>query len=393
MQPRYQIFISSTYEDLKEARRAVQDAIMSIHHFPVGMEYFGAANENQWDHIKDEIDNSDYYVLIIGHRYGSVIQDGPDKGISYTEKEFNYAVEKGVPVLAFIIDKNAPVRPDQIDTELEKVAALEKFKGKVKDKWLIDFWENSAALPAKVIAALHNEIAKNKRPGWVRADSITAQPETSEKTKTKSKTAKITKKPSTGSSEERVLEVLRYSKEIWSIREIAEEIGMASATVSRVLTKLVEKGVVQKTASGRFTRYIYHDPKHPREGQHRVLGTEGRILSEGIWDNYELVEGIEYDWIICDEDNVLTYNPETKDYDGDADANISKYMPFYDSEYQFQWMYAYLQHEGLEKFYICDIRVKDNTEEYFHIRKFGDWLKENDSAKYIEVTKLMQERI
>jgi hypothetical protein len=36
----------------------------------------------QWKIITDAIDVSDYYVLIVGHRYGSLT----NKGISYTEK-------------------------------------------------------------------------------------------------------------------------------------------------------------------------------------------------------------------------------------------------------------------------------------------------------------------
>ena len=101
MDKKYQVFISSTYTDLIEARMKVRDAILSMYHFPVGMELFGAANEEQWQIISETIDSSDYYVLIIGQRYGTLIPEGfPDAGISYTEKEFRYALEKGIPILA-----------------------------------------------------------------------------------------------------------------------------------------------------------------------------------------------------------------------------------------------------------------------------------------------------
>ena len=45
MEKKYQIFISSTYKDLIEARSKVRDAILSMMHFPVGMEMFNAADE------------------------------------------------------------------------------------------------------------------------------------------------------------------------------------------------------------------------------------------------------------------------------------------------------------------------------------------------------------
>ena len=128
MEKKYQVFISSTFTDLVEARNKVKDAILSMYHFPVGMELFGAANEDQWRIISETIDTSDYYVLIIGQRYGSIIPEGqPDAGISYTEKEFRYALDKGIPILAFIIDDNVPVKPEFIEKEhIEELAAFKK---------------------------------------------------------------------------------------------------------------------------------------------------------------------------------------------------------------------------------------------------------------------------
>ena len=53
MEKKYQIFISSTYKDLIEARSKVRDAILSMMHFPVGMEMFNAADEEQWEIIQE----------------------------------------------------------------------------------------------------------------------------------------------------------------------------------------------------------------------------------------------------------------------------------------------------------------------------------------------------
>ena len=66
MEKKYQIFISSTYTDLIEERKKVRDTILNMLHFPVGMEVFGAADEEQWEIIKDTIDSSDYYVHMTG---------------------------------------------------------------------------------------------------------------------------------------------------------------------------------------------------------------------------------------------------------------------------------------------------------------------------------------
>ena len=73
---RYQIFISSTYSDLLEERRAVMDAILDLKCFPSGMEMFPAVDMEQFEYIKQIIDESDYYVLLLAGRYGSTAPDG-----------------------------------------------------------------------------------------------------------------------------------------------------------------------------------------------------------------------------------------------------------------------------------------------------------------------------
>lgn len=171
MDKKYQVFISSTYIDLIDARAKVRDAILSMYHFPVGMELFGAANEEQWQIISETIDSSDYYVLIIGQRYGTVIPEGlPDAGISYTEKEFRYALEKGVPILAFLLDDDVAVVPKYVDPEnREKLAA---FKEKVMTGRLVEWWKTSDELAQKVTVALYKQITRTKRPGWIRGDAV-----------------------------------------------------------------------------------------------------------------------------------------------------------------------------------------------------------------------------
>ncbi|MBP3819959.1 MAG: DUF4062 domain-containing protein [Butyrivibrio sp.] len=170
MNKKYQIFISSTFEDLKQERVAVRDAILRMSHFPVGMEQFGAADEKQWMIISDLIDTSDYYVLIMGNRYGSVIPDSDDDiyaGMSYTEKEMRYADEKGVPILAFLPDKSVPIQQDQLEDD-EKRKKLEFFKNHVKNRSTVAFWNNADNLASLVTSSLYMAFGRTERPGWVR---------------------------------------------------------------------------------------------------------------------------------------------------------------------------------------------------------------------------------
>lgn len=175
MEKKYQIFISSTYTDLIEAREKVRDAILTMMHFPIGMEMFSAADEEQWEIIKETIDSSDYYVLIVGHRYGTVIEAGNDAGISYTEKEFRYAREKKIPILAFLLRDEAPVKKTDVESDSQKIEKLVAFKNEVKNDRIVEWWETPDELAQKVTAALHKQMNRKKRPGWVRSDSFSIE--------------------------------------------------------------------------------------------------------------------------------------------------------------------------------------------------------------------------
>ncbi len=52
MKKKYQVFISSTYRDLKEERIAVTLYLLDNDCIPVGMEQFPASNMSQMDYIK-----------------------------------------------------------------------------------------------------------------------------------------------------------------------------------------------------------------------------------------------------------------------------------------------------------------------------------------------------
>ena len=100
LKKKYQVFISSTYEDLKDERAAVTQCLLDNNCIPVGMEQFPSSNMSQMDYIKKMLDDCDYYILIVGGRYGSL----DDDGVGYTEKEYDYAIQNGIPVMAFVFD-------------------------------------------------------------------------------------------------------------------------------------------------------------------------------------------------------------------------------------------------------------------------------------------------
>ena len=168
MEKRYQVFISSTYTDLKDERERVTQAIMGLNCIPAGMELFPAVDEEQFNFIKKVIDDCDYYILIIGGRYGSVSQNG----LSYTEMEFDYAMEKGIKVMAFIhADPNAiPLgKSEQSEIGREK---LERFKARISTNRVIKQWNDISELPGLVTSSLSQAIRSYPAVGWVRASQL-----------------------------------------------------------------------------------------------------------------------------------------------------------------------------------------------------------------------------
>lgn len=163
MDKRYQIFVSSTFEDLKDERKSVIETILNFNHIPAGMELFTASNDEQFEYIKKIIQNCDYYILIVGGRYGTV---NPDKGISYTEQEYHYAMELGLPILAFLHE--APYDLPSKRRDDENRILYDAFLKKVKTGKMIKYWSNIDNLTSSVLLGLNFEFNNNPGLGWVR---------------------------------------------------------------------------------------------------------------------------------------------------------------------------------------------------------------------------------
>lgn len=163
---KYTIFVSSTYLDLKEEREEIRNAIIKMGHIPVGMEYFPATNKTQWEVIQRLIDDCDYYVLIIGGRYGTIDRE---LKISYTQREFQYAMDIQKPLLVFILDEKSD-HPSNTSAEKSKTtqSKMRRFRIKAENNRLCKYWTTSAGLLADVVISLYSEIQENPQLGWVK---------------------------------------------------------------------------------------------------------------------------------------------------------------------------------------------------------------------------------
>lgn len=167
MDKRYQVFVSSTFEDLKEERKAVIECLLNAGYIPAGMELFSAANDDQFQYIKKIIDNCDYYVLIIAGRYGSI---NPSTHLSFTEQEYNYAKSKGLPILVFPYDKPFDLPESKRDDTNKK--RLVKFRKTVSENRLYKSWHTVGGLCTDVINSLNNAVKEQQPEGWIRGHDL-----------------------------------------------------------------------------------------------------------------------------------------------------------------------------------------------------------------------------
>lgn len=166
MEKRYQVFVSSTYADLKEERQRVIQTIIELDCIPAGMELFPAADEEQLEFIKRVIDDCDYYLLIVGGRYGSTTEEG----VSYTEQEYDYAVSCGLKVIALLHANPSEIAFGKSEGDPVLREKLSAFRKKIETGRLVKHWNTVEDLPGIVSLSLSRAIKMFPAVGWVRAD-------------------------------------------------------------------------------------------------------------------------------------------------------------------------------------------------------------------------------
>jgi hypothetical protein len=126
------------------------------------MEYFPAIDEEQYEYIKTIIDDSDFYVIVVAGTYGTLAPDG----LSYCEKEYNYALERGLPVISLLhrdVD-SLPASKQEKDPEVR--TRLEAFRKRLADRRLAAFWKDETELCLALVGSLAATAKRHPRFGW-----------------------------------------------------------------------------------------------------------------------------------------------------------------------------------------------------------------------------------
>lgn len=173
MEKRYQVFVSSTSKDLQPARQEVSKALLQCQCFPAQMENWAAIDAETFEYIKEIIQKCDYLILVSAGMYGSI---HPDTGLSYTEMEFDYALEIGKPIIRLLHQNPFKSLAGKfIEPTDEGKDKLRKFRKKLEDRKLCKYWENPSDLGKEVVLGLSDMKIRHQAIGWTRADGMASE--------------------------------------------------------------------------------------------------------------------------------------------------------------------------------------------------------------------------
>ena len=172
MRKRYQVFVSSTFEDLREERQAAVEAILKAGHIPAGMELFTAGDQSQMEVIRRWIDESDIFMLILGGRYGSI---EPTSGRSYTELEYEYALSTNRPLFAVVLtDAGREEKVRRFGTsviESKNESLYRQFRDRVTSN-LCAFYTQTIEVKLAILETLPQIASTRQLSGWISASDI-----------------------------------------------------------------------------------------------------------------------------------------------------------------------------------------------------------------------------
>ena len=152
------IFVSSTYKDLAAYRAEVEKQLVGLEQAVKGMEYFGSSSDTPLDVCKNKLRECKLMILLMGVSYGSI---EPSTGKSYTELEYNYATELGIPVLAYAADLSSTTIAIPLDTiDYENKMLLDAFKSTVEQSHLISRFPSIDYLGKRIAHVVPAEYAQ-----------------------------------------------------------------------------------------------------------------------------------------------------------------------------------------------------------------------------------------
>lgn len=265
-----QVFISSTYIDLKEERQAAVEAILDSGNIPAGMELFKAGNETQLKTIERWIDESDTYLLILGGRYGSVEEKS---GKSYTHLEYEYAIKKNIPIFAVVLSESAIFKKASLTgrentMEEKEIVKYKEFKELVFSK-IVKQVEDLKDIKLAIHTTLNDFIRLYNFSGWIKGKEIDDYDKLlkenndllKENKKLKNEIDEIKKNNKIGIYDYEVLKDTLSNKEITISKELInekEDRKMNYIEFIEIYKNILTTGITNKSGISKLQSFIYY---------------------------------------------------------------------------------------------------------------------------------------
>jgi energy-coupling factor transporter ATP-binding protein EcfA2 len=168
------VYVSSTYEDLKECRANVRLALQRLHQDDVAMETYVAEPQRPVDKCLKDVAECDLYVGVFAWRYGYV---PPGHHQSITELEYRTAVDRGKDRLIFLLDADAPW-PRSLVERGSGADRIEELRAELSQEHICSFFSTAQELATLVATAVANWLTAQGRAveahGAIPADALNA---------------------------------------------------------------------------------------------------------------------------------------------------------------------------------------------------------------------------
>jgi hypothetical protein len=151
------VFISSTFQDLKDHREAVYVALRRLGHESVAVEDWAATDQPPLERSLADVRASDVAVFLVAWRYGYI-----PKGEKYSVMELEYrsALDANVPCLIFLTADDAPWPRKYFDDDATNIS---RFRRQLSEHHLVAFFDTPDALAIQVATSLHRWVASGAR--------------------------------------------------------------------------------------------------------------------------------------------------------------------------------------------------------------------------------------
>jgi len=151
------VYLSATYKDLVDYRKAAYQQLRMMRHDVIGMEDYVASDQRPLAKCLADVEASDVYMGIFAWRYGFIPRSGNPKKQSITELEYRHAKALKKPCLIFLLQEDAPwpvAMTDSFTGEAGAGKQIKKLRAEFSASYVVSFFSTAEQLASRTAAAI-----------------------------------------------------------------------------------------------------------------------------------------------------------------------------------------------------------------------------------------------